>query len=77
VKLTTDVDLAADFDITVEELHRLRKKHGWPFVPFGRFKIRFTDEQIEQIVATQSVVPEAKEPAAGLTARSASRRRSA
>lgn len=32
-----------------EELHRLRRRYGWPCTKFGRFKVRFTAEQVEQI----------------------------
>jgi hypothetical protein len=75
---TTDVDLdlAASFGITVKKLHELRKRHHWPFVRLGRFEIRFTDEQVREIVAAQSVAPATKQPEVGLTARSANRRRS-
>lgn len=77
MNLTTDVDLAASFGITVKKLHELRKRHHWPFVRLGRFEIRFTDEQVREIVAAQSVAPATKQPEVGLTARSANRRRSA
>lgn len=74
-RLTTDVQLAAEFEITVEKLHELRKRNHWPFVRLGRFDIRFTDQQVEQIVAAQSVVPGKQPATSGLTVRSASHRR--
>lgn len=54
MNLTTDTDLAAAFGLSVDEFHALRRKHKWPHVRMGRFHIRFTDEQIEQIVASMS-----------------------
>lgn len=76
--LTTDTDLASQFGITTEKLHDLRRANNWPHVRLGRFDIRFTDQQVEQIVAAQSVVPSkdsAPKGVPGLTKRSASRRR--
>lgn len=75
MNLTTDAELAERFGITVDKLHDLRKKYGWPHVRLGRFEIRFTDEQIEQIVASRSVQPSkvVKGTASGLTERSARR----
>lgn len=81
MRLTTDTDLATQFGITTEKLHELRRQHSWPHVRLGRFDFRFTDQQVEQIVAEMSVVPSkngggvATAPPAGLTKRSASRRR--
>ena len=79
--LTTDADLAAEFGIDVEKLHILRRRHGWPCVKLGRFDVRFTDAQVEQIVAQMTVEPSKAEAPTktlpGQTARSASRKRSA
>lgn len=74
MNLTTPEDLAAKFGVTVERLHELRKRQSWPHVRLGRFEIRFTDAQVEQIIATNSVTP-AKSTAgnSGLTERSARR----
>jgi hypothetical protein len=81
MNLTSADDLAAQFGVTIEKLHDLRKRYHWPCVHLGRFDIRFTEAQIEQIVAMHSEAPKPREqaaaPAAGLTARSAARRRSA
>lgn len=75
--LVTDEQLAADFGITVEALHVLRRRHNWPCVKLGRFVIRFTPEQVTQIVGMQTQKPAkaAKKTATipGQTARSASR----
>lgn len=78
--LTTDAELADQFGITVAKLHDLRKRNGWPCVRLGRFDVRFTEEQVEQIVAMQTDAPERKPavhlPAvSGQTARSAARKR--
>lgn len=54
MKLTTATDLAGQFDITEGRLHTLRVRHNWPHVKFGRNDVRFTDAQIEQIVALES-----------------------
>jgi hypothetical protein len=75
--LTTDADLAERFGITVKKLHELRLAKGWPCVKLGRFDIRFTDAQIEQIVSMQTVAPErkaAKTVVDGQTQRSKSRK---
>lgn len=78
--LTTAAELAAEFGIDEEKLHILRRRHGWPCVKLGRFDVRFTAVQVEQIVQMMTVEPTreaapAKVP--GQTARSASRRRTA
>ena len=78
--LHTAAEVAEEFGITEKDLHKLRNQHGWPCVKLGRFNVRFTDEQVEQIVAQMTVAPEkTKGPAKvpGQTARSASRKRSA
>lgn len=79
--LTRDTDLAEQFGITVEKLHDLRKLNRWPHVRLGRFDIRFTAEQVAQIVALHSVAPakaaDAPTTLPGQTSRSAARRRSA
>lgn len=76
MNLITDAELAETMSITVEKLHELRKRHGWPHVRLGRFEIRFTDVQVEQIVAAQTVAPaKGRQDEAGLTPRSAARRR--
>lgn len=73
-KLTTDAELADQFRITLAKLHELRKRHNWPHVKLGRFEFRFTERQIEQIVAIQAADTATS---AGLTRRSANRKRSA
>jgi hypothetical protein len=82
VNLVTDAELAEKFRITVERLHTLRRRNHWPFVQLGRFDIRFTEQQVEQIVALHSEAPAKVAPTrvpavTGQTASSAARRRSA
>lgn len=80
--LITDTELADRFGIEVKKLHELRKAKGWPCVRLGRFAIRFTTEQVEQIVALHTEAPAKATPrqvpaVAGQTKASAARRRSA
>lgn len=86
MNLISDAELAERFGITVAKLHELRKRHHWPHVKLGRFEVRFTEDQVEQIVDRHAVTPAAPVPfaeavagtsLAGQTKRSASRRRSA
>jgi hypothetical protein len=72
--LLTDVALAERLAIDVEKLHALRRRHGWPCVKLGRYDVRFTEQQAEQIIAAQTVTqrkPKKEEPKNGLTSRSA------
>jgi hypothetical protein len=75
VKLLSDSELAEMFDVPIGKLHELRKRHKWPHVRLGRFEFRFTEEQVRDIVASQTVTgsPALKGTAAGLTSRSAAR----
>ena len=77
MNLTTDAQLADQFGISTDKLHALRKQHRWPHVRLGRFDIRFTDAQVEQIVAMHSETPKkdagVKVAVTGQTARSARR----
>lgn len=74
--LKTHADLADRLALPLSTTIELRKREGWPHVRLGR-KVRFTDEQIEQIITTHTTVDQVVEKvSSGLTARS-SRRRSA
>lgn len=81
MNLITDTDLAERFGLSVDKLHELRKRHHWPHVKLGRFEVRFTEAQVEQIIGQHAVTPVSEtatvRPVAGQTKRSASRRRSA
>lgn len=54
MRLTKAEALAEQWDMTVEELKRRARRYGWPVVKLSRTDWRFTDHQIEQIVAMQS-----------------------
>ncbi|MFJ9387767.1 hypothetical protein ACIRON_03035 [Nocardioides sp. NPDC101246] len=73
--LLTDVALAEQLAIDVEALHVLRRRHKWPCVKFGRYTVRFTEQQAEQIIAACTVSPSKPKkdeaPSNGLTKRSA------
>lgn len=56
-RLTTDQELADQFGITVQKLHKLRLRNGWPCVRLGRWDIRFTAEQVDQIVRMHTEAP--------------------
>jgi len=77
VNLTTDVELAEQFGMTLKQLNEKRMREHWPHVRLGRNNIRFTDEQIAEILVMQTRT-RLKKPAAkvsGQTVRSASRGR--
>jgi hypothetical protein len=59
--LTKAADLAAEWDMTEAELKRRVRRYGWPVVKLSRTDWRFTDQQVEQIVAMHS---RASKPAA-------------
>lgn len=79
MNLTTEAQLADQFGIAVEKVADLRRRHRWPHVRLGRFDIRYTDEQVADIVRlhTEKVAtpatPDLK--VSGQTARSASSKR--
>lgn len=60
-KLITADELARDLGMTVDQLHRLRRRRRWPYVQITRLDIRFTPGQVEEIVEMHSVTP-AKDP---------------
>ncbi len=43
--------------MTSAELLRRRRRYGWPCVRLSRTDVRFTEQQVEQIVAMQSSSP--------------------
>ncbi len=55
--LLTDTELAERFDIDLDEFHRLRVYNRWPSVKLGRNVFRFTQAQVEIIVAAMTVEP--------------------
>lgn len=72
MRLTSEAELAAQWDLTCEKAAQLRQTQKWPHVRLTRFDVRYTDEQIAQIVRDHSVSVPAKS-STGLTARSARR----
>lgn len=72
--LITEADLAANvLGIPEDRAARLRRDKRWPHVRLGRYDIRYTEEQVAQIVAMQSRTSERRGsgPAiAGQTSRS-------
>lgn len=54
MNLTTDAQLAEQFGLDLKKFTELRRKHQWPHVRLGRFDIRFTDDQVAQIVEMHS-----------------------
>lgn len=59
VRLTKAADLAAEWDMSETELKRRARRYGWPVVRLSRTDWRFTEQQIEQIVAMQSTAARA------------------
>lgn len=81
MNLTTEANLAAEWGLPTEKVAELRRKHRWPHVRLGRFDVRYTDEQVADIVRLHServtTPPSPDLKVTGQTARSAARRRSA
>ena len=65
MRLTKAAALAEQWDMDEPELKRRARRYGWPVVKLSRTDWRFTDQQIEQIVAMQS---RASKPAAAKSA---------
>lgn len=73
--LLTPADLAERLRLPEEQVMKLRRRHDWPHVRLGR-RFRFTESQVDQIVASRTVKGGSKSPTSkGQTARSASRAR--
>lgn len=61
--LLTPADLGKVLRIPEAQVLDLRRKHDWPHVRLSRKSIRFTAEQVEQIVAQHSAAAPSKTPA--------------
>lgn len=73
--LLTPADLAEVLKLPEAKVMELRRKHDWPHVRLGR-RFRFTEAQVEQIVAAQTPkTAGAKKSASGLTPGSARKAR--
>ena len=75
MNLTTDAELAEALGITVEDVREGCRTKRWPCVRPKRSVWRFTDAQVEQIIAMQSRGSGRPAPVStsGQTARSARR----
>lgn len=73
--LTREADLADEWQMGHEQFRLLRRRHGWSHVRFSRQDIRYTDEQVVQIVRDLTTRDDAKprQSATGQTERSARR----
>lgn len=73
----TPAQLAEILDVTTDQVLTWRRQYGWPSIKIGK-TIRFTEAQVEQIIASHSVTPKRPEDSAavvldGQTSRSARR----
>lgn len=50
LNLTRESDLATEWAIGADQFRILRRRHAWAHVRFSRQDIRYTDEQVAQIV---------------------------
>lgn len=74
MNLTREAELAARWEMTVEQFRLLRRRHGWAHVKFSRQDIRYTEPQVEHIVDQMTVAGKpAKAESSGQTKRSARR----
>ena len=76
VRLTTEADFAEQLGKSEAWVAERRRRKAWPHVRLGRFDIRYTERQIEQIIADHEVRPSKVEAAvkdSGQTSRSAKR----
>lgn len=64
--------MAERFDVPVSTILEWNRKFAWPHVRTGN-RIRWTEEQYDEIVRRQSVTPATPKGLPGQTARSAAR----
>ncbi|MAE64121.1 MAG: hypothetical protein CMJ18_07580 [Phycisphaeraceae bacterium] len=73
-QLKTEEDLAEilNLDGGAKRVAQLRAQQKWPHVRLGRFEVRFTDDQIAEIIRSRSEAGvKAPTKSTGLTSRSA------
>lgn len=71
--LLTEADLAELMQETEARVYEWRKRYRWPHLKIGR-KVRYTEAQVEQILAAHVVAGEKpKAEDSGLSKRSAAR----
>ena len=79
--LLTPAQLGERLNLTEDQVLRLRRIHKWPCVAFNRKSVRFTEEQVAQIIerhaADPQPEPEISLPAIAGQTRASRRRRSA
>lgn len=56
-ELLTPADVAERMKLTEAQVLTFRRKHNWPCVPLSRKTIRFTEEQVAEIVEKHSAAP--------------------
>lgn len=57
--LKKHADVAKLLDLPLSTTVELRKREGWAHVRLGK-AVRFTDEQVAEIIAAHTVTPDAK-----------------
>lgn len=67
--LHTEAGVAEVLGISTELVGKWRRKFDWPCVRFGR-QVRFTDEQLAEIVRRHTVTPSPAAPAEGIPGQS-------
>jgi len=63
MSIRTEAQLAELLQVTPERAAELRRRHRWPHLRLGRFDIRYTDAQVEQIVELMTSKAAAERPA--------------
>jgi hypothetical protein len=73
--LLTPADMAKMMSIREERVHEFRRRHAWPCVRVSRKEVRFTVEQVREIIErhTQQPEPPRTPPSQGQTRLSAER----
>lgn len=77
MRLIKAAALADEWEMTEAELHRSRRRNGWPCVKLSRTDIRFTEQQVEQIIAMQSRAASPVKAATSRTGQTSRSKRSA
>lgn len=58
--LLSPVELASLMKLSTEQVITFTREKDWPHVRFTNKSIRFTPEQVDQIIAAHTVTPDAK-----------------
>jgi hypothetical protein len=66
MNLRTETELANLLAINPAKVADLRRRHNWPHIRLGRFDVRYTDAQVEQVLAIESVTPKRSDAEAAL-----------